>query len=133
MGGTCNGTPSTLAAVQATLEELARPGTYERLFELGDYMRTQLDAIVQRLGIAAQSAGYGSAWLLYFFEGPYCQYTDLLRNDDALDMAFRQRLIEKRHIFQPMQLKRLYLSTAHTREILDESLGVIEDVLKALV
>jgi glutamate-1-semialdehyde 2,1-aminomutase len=32
-----------------------------------------------------------------------------------------------------MQLKRLYLSTAHTREILDESLGVIEDVLKTLV
>lgn len=133
MGGTCNGTPSTLAAVQATLEELARPGTYEKLFESGDYMRAQLNAIVQRLGIPAQSAGYGSAWLLYFFEGPYRQYTDLLRNDDARDMAFRRRLIEQRHIFQPMQLKRLYLSTAHTREILDESLGVIEDVLKTLV
>jgi glutamate-1-semialdehyde 2,1-aminomutase len=132
MGGTCNGTPSTLAAVQATLEELARPGTYERLFALGNYMRAQLDIIVQRLGIPAQSAGYGSAWLLYFFEGPYRQYTDLLRNDDAFDVAFRQGLIEKRHIFQPMQLKRLYLSTAHTREILDDSLGVIEDVLKTL-
>ncbi|MGY2235649.1 aspartate aminotransferase family protein [Pseudomonas gingeri] len=132
MGGTCNGTPSTLAAVQATLEELARPGTYEKLFALGDYMRAQLNAIVQRLGIPAQSAGYGSAWLLYFFEGPYSQYTDLLRNDDRRDMAFRRRLIERHHIFQPLQLKRLYLSTAHTREILDESLDVIESVLASL-
>ncbi|WP_460105510.1 aspartate aminotransferase family protein [Pseudomonas sp. S3_H06] len=132
MGGTCNGTPSTLAAVQATVQELARPGTYEKLFELGDYMRSQVDAIVQRLGIAAQSAGYGSAWLLYFFEGPYSQYTDLLRNNDELDMAFRRGLIERRQIFQPLQLKRLYLSTAHTREILDDSLDVIESVLKAL-
>ncbi|MGY2199289.1 aspartate aminotransferase family protein [Pseudomonas gingeri] len=132
MGGTCNGTPSTLAAVQATLEELARPGTYENLFALGDYMRAQLNAIVQRLGIPAQSAGYGSAWLLYFFEGPYSQYTDLLRNDDRRDMAFRRHLIERHHIFQPLQLKRLYLSTAHTREILDESLDVIESVLASL-
>ncbi|MEF9672626.1 hypothetical protein QNM99_11465 [Pseudomonas sp. PCH446] len=133
MGGTCNGTPSTLAAVQATLEELARPGTYETLFALGDYMRAQLNGIVQRLGIPAQSAGYGSAWLLYFFEGPYSQYTDLLRNDDQRDMVFRRCLIERQHIFQPLQLKRLYLSTAHTREILDESLDVIEDVLTSLV
>jgi glutamate-1-semialdehyde 2,1-aminomutase len=132
MGGTCNGTPSTLAAVQATVQELARPGTYEKLFELGDYMRSQVDAIVQRLGIAAQSAGYGSAWLLYFFEGPYSQYTDLLRNNDELDMAFRRGLIERRQIFQPLQLKRLYLSTAHNREILDDSLDVIESVLKTL-
>lgn len=132
MGGTCNGTPSTLAAVQATLEQLAQPGTYETLFAMGDYMRAQLNGIVQRLGIPAQSAGYGSAWLLYFFDGPYSQYTDLLRNDDQRDMAFRRRLIERQHIFQPLQLKRLYLSTAHTREILDESLDVIEDVLKSL-
>lgn len=133
MGGTCNGTPSTLAAVQATIEVLSLPGTYERLFALGDYMRKQLDAMVQRLGIPAQSAGYGSAWLLYFFEGPYSQYTDLLRNNDKLDVAFRQRLIESRQIFQPMQLKRLYLSTAHTQEVLDDSLEVMEGVLKSLL
>lgn len=133
MGGTFNGTPSTLAAVQATIEELSRPGTYETLFAMGDYMREQLDGIVQRLGVPAQSAGYGSVWLLYFFEGPYSQYKDLLRNDDKFDLLFRQRLIELRHIFQPLPLKRLYLSTAHTRGILDESLDVIDDVLKALV
>ncbi|MBA4363418.1 MAG: aspartate aminotransferase family protein [Pseudomonas sp.] len=133
MGGTFNGTPSTLAAVLATIEELSREGVYERLFAMGDYLRGQLDGIIQRLGIPAQSAGYGSVWLMYFFEGPYSQYRDLLRNDDALDLAFRKRLIEQRMIFQPLPLKRLYLSTSHTTKILDESLDVIENALKALI
>jgi len=132
MGGTFNGTPSTLAAVLATIEALSQKGVYERLFALGDYMRDQLDGIVERLGIPAQSAGFGSVWLLYFFSGPYSQYRDLLRNDDALDMALRKRLIEQRQIFQPLQLKRLYLSASHTREILDDTLGLIEENLRLI-
>jgi len=132
MGGTFNGTPSTLAAVLATIDALSQKGVYERLFALGDYMRQQLDGIVERLGIPAQSAGFGSVWLLYLFSGPYSQYRDLLRNDDALDMALRKRLIEQRQIFQPLQLKRLYLSASHTREILDETLGLIEENLRLI-
>ena len=59
MGGTFNGAPSTLAAVLATIDELARQGTYERLTALGDHMRQGLDGIIDRLGLAAQSAGFG--------------------------------------------------------------------------
>jgi glutamate-1-semialdehyde 2,1-aminomutase len=132
MGGTFNGTPSTLAAILATIDELSKPGIYARLFELGDYLRAQLDAIVARVGIPAQSAGYGSVWLLYFFEGRYARYEDLLRNDDALDGEFRRRLLSHRFIFQPMALKRLYLSASHDRAIVDRALDVIETVLTSI-
>ncbi|MFI0846999.1 aspartate aminotransferase family protein [Mesorhizobium sp. IMUNJ 23232] len=133
MGGTFNGTPTSLAAVLATIEELSKQGTYERLSALGSHMREGLDSIVSRLGLEAQSAGFGSVWLLYFFSGSYRSYDDLLRNDDALDLAFRRKLVERRCIGQPLPLKRLYLSLAHTPEILDETLGVIEDILDELV
>ncbi|MER8829552.1 aspartate aminotransferase family protein [Mesorhizobium sp. M0938] len=133
MGGTFNGTPSSLAAVLATIEELSKQGTYERLSALGMHMRKGLDAIALRHGLEAQSAGFGSVWLLYFFSGAYSRYDDLLRNDDALDLAFRQKMIEHRLIGQPLPLKRLYLSLAHTPEILDESLGVIDSILERLI
>jgi len=132
MGGTFNGTPSTLAAVLATVEELSKPGVYPKLFELGDYLRGQIDAIVRRVGLPAQSAGYGSVWLLYFFEGPYSRYDDLLRNDDDLDSRFRHLLVENRCIFQPVPLKRLYLGTAHDRAILDNTLELMEMILRRL-
>ncbi|MGO4319868.1 aminotransferase class III-fold pyridoxal phosphate-dependent enzyme, partial [Agrobacterium sp. MCAB5] len=59
MGGTFNGTPSSLAAVKATIQELSKPGVYDRLFELGSYLRKQIDEIIARHGIRAQSAGFG--------------------------------------------------------------------------
>jgi glutamate-1-semialdehyde 2,1-aminomutase len=133
MGGTFNGTPATLAAILATLEELSKPGTYEKLFQLGDYMRAQLDGIVGRLGLPAQSAGFGSVFLLYFFTGPYSSYADLLRNDDGADLRFRQRLVESRCIAQPVPLKRLYLSASHTPQVLDNALDLMETILQRMI
>jgi glutamate-1-semialdehyde 2,1-aminomutase len=132
MGGTFNGTPSTLAAILATIEELSRPDTYRTLFELGGYLRHELDGIVARVGLPAQGAGYGSVWLLYFFEGPYARYEDLLRNDDALDAAFRRELVAHRYIFQPLPMKRMYVCAAHDKAILDRALDVMESSLRKL-
>jgi len=132
MGGTFNGTPSTLAAILATIEELSRPDVHRKLFEMGDYLRRELDGIVARVGLPAQSAGYGSVWLLYFFEGPYSRYEDLLRNDEAMDNEFRRQLVAHRYIFQPLAMKRMYINAAHDKAILDRALEVMESVLKKL-
>ncbi len=132
MGGTFNGTPASLAALLATLDELRKPDTYRRLFELGDYLRRQLDGIFQRTGVEAQAAGFGSVWLPYFFKGDYRCYEDLLANDDRLDLAFRQAMVARRYISQPLPLKRLYLSLSHTRALVDEALDDMETILRDL-
>ena len=132
MGGTFNGTPSTLAAILATIEQLSQPDVHRKLFELGNYLRRELDAIVHRVGIPAQAAGFGSVWLLYFFAGPYARYEDLLRNDDALDNEFRRELVAQRYIFQPLAMKRMYVGVAHDKAILDRALDVMESVLRRL-
>ena len=36
-------------------------------------------------------AVFGSVFVPYFMDGPIDTYTDLLRNDDAADVAFRRR------------------------------------------
>jgi glutamate-1-semialdehyde 2,1-aminomutase len=133
MGGTFNGTPSSLAALLATLGELAKPETYPKLFALGDHLRSELDGIFERLGVAAQSAGFGSVWLPYFFTGPYRCYEDLLRNDDVFDLRFRQAMVAQRYISQPLPLKRLYLSLSHDRAIVDATLDDIERLLRGLM
>ncbi|MGN7295447.1 aspartate aminotransferase family protein [Rhizobium sp. SAFR-030] len=132
MGGTFNGTPSSLAAVKATVQELSKPGVYDRLFDLGDYLRKQIDQIIARHGIKAQTAGFGSVWLVYFFDGEFSEYADLLRNDNELDMRFRRALIAGRHIFQPLQLKRLYLSLSHDQSVLNDTLELIDTAMADL-
>ncbi|MFD1329111.1 aspartate aminotransferase family protein [Mycoplana ramosa] len=132
MGGTFNGTPASMAAVKATIEELAKPGVYERLFELGAYLRGEIDGIIARHGLKAQAAGFGSVWLVYFFDGAFRDYTDLLRNDNDLDMRFRRALIAGRQVFQPLQLKRLYLSLSHDRAVLGDTLELIDMTMAGL-
>lgn len=132
MGGTFNGTPASMAAVKATIGELARPGVYERLFDLGAYLRGEIDGIIVRHGLKAQAAGFGSVWLVYFFDGAFRDYTDLLRNDNDLDMRFRRALIAGRQVFQPLQLKRLYLSLSHDRAVLDDTLELIDTTMAGL-
>lgn len=132
MGGTFNGTPSSLAAVKATVQELSKPGVYNRLFDLGSYLRKRIDEIIARHGIRAQTAGFGSVWLVYFFDGEFREYADLLRNDNDLDMRFRRALIEGKQIFQPLQLKRLYLSLSHDQTVLDGTLELIDTTMADL-
>lgn len=132
MGGTFNGTPSSLAAVKATVQELSKPGVYDRLFDLGAYLRKEVDGIIARRGIKAQTAGFGSVWLVYFFDGEFKEYADLLRNDNELDMRFRRALIAGRQIFQPLQLKRLYLSLSHDESVLNDTLELIDTTMADL-
>lgn len=132
MGGTFNGTPSSMAAVKATMQELSKPGVYDHLYGLGDYVRKEINGIIARRGLKAQAAGYGSVWLVYFFDGEFKDYTDLLRNDNDLDMRFRRALIDGRQIFQPLQLKRLYLSLSHDTAILNDTLELIDTTMADL-
>jgi glutamate-1-semialdehyde 2,1-aminomutase len=132
MGGTFNGTPSSLAAVKATVKELSKPGVYDRLFDLGSYLRSEIDQIIARHGIKAQTAGFGSVWLVYFFDGEFKEYADLLRNNNDLDMRFRRALIAGNQIFQPLQLKRLYLSLSHDHNVLNDTLELIDATMANL-
>lgn len=132
MGGTFNGTPASMAAVKATIHELSKPGVYEHLFDLGNHLRSEIDGIIARRGLKAQAAGFGSVWLVYFFEGEFNEYADLLRNDNELDMRFRRSLIDGWHVFQPLQLKRLYLSLSHTTEIINNTLELIDSTMADL-
>jgi glutamate-1-semialdehyde 2,1-aminomutase len=130
LAGTFNGAPFAAAAALATIEELGKPGSYERLYGLGDAMRRGLDDIFARVGITAQAGGYGSVWLPYFMKGAIDRYEDLLDNDSALDVAFRIAMIDKGCLTTPTPLKRYNFTLAHTEVDLAHTLQAAEDTLR---
>ncbi len=130
--GTFNGHPLACAAALATIEVLEREGTYPRLFALGEKMRKGLADIVNRLGVKATVAGFGSVFLTYFQEGPIRNYRDLLRNDAPLFVDYRKNLIERGIFKLPMNLKRNHISLSHTEEHLDRTLQACEESLRSL-
>ena len=130
--GTFNGHPLGCAAALATIEVLEEAETYPKLFAMGEKMRKGLAEIVQRLGVKATVAGFGSVFLTYFQEGPIRNYQDLLRNDSAMFVNYRKNLIERGIFKLPINLKRNHLSLSHTEEQVNRTLQACEDSLRAL-
>jgi len=132
VGGTYNGHPVGSAAALATIAALEDGTVYERTFRLGDRMRAGLAEIAGRLGIEMVSAGFGSVFTPYFMSGKVERYEDLLANDTARDVGFRQGMCERGIFMLPMPIKRNHISAAHTDADIDRTLETAEIVMKTL-
>src|SRR5207237_883973 len=78
------------AAGLATLAELRRPGTYERLFKTGARLKAGLQAAVTKHGVAAQVSGEPPVFDLFFTDRPIVDYRATLTADRAKITRFNQ-------------------------------------------
>jgi len=130
--GTYNAHPTGVAAATATIERMEGGVVHRDLFRKGDYMAHHLTALIERYGVEAHVAHFGSVFVIYFMEGPVTTYTDLLRNDTSRDIQFRQGMMDRGFFCLPTALKRNHISAAHSDADLDLTLQAAEDVLKTL-
>jgi len=128
--GTFNGHAIGCSAALATIEVMEKQGVHKHLFRLGDKMRSGLEDVCQRLDLRTVVTGFGSVFLTYFMEPPIDSYTDLLRNNQALFIGYREKLVERGIFKLPLNLKRNHISFTHTDADIDATLSAAEDVLK---
>jgi glutamate-1-semialdehyde 2,1-aminomutase len=133
-GGTFNANPVSIAAALATIDLLEADdrAIHKRLFALGERMRDGLQSIVDRLGLTARAAGFGSVFVLYFTDREVRTYDDALTNDAERYVAFHQAMTDRGFLMLPMNLKRNHISAAHTIEDIDRTLDAADGVLTAL-
>jgi glutamate-1-semialdehyde 2,1-aminomutase len=130
--GTFNGHASCLAAALATIEVLETGEVHRHIYRLGGKMRDGLAEIVKRRGYPCTVAGFGSVYTLYFMAGrAIVNFDDLLANDKALYIRYRQELMHRGVFEIPMNLKRNHLSYSHTDEDVEFSLAAAEESLQA--
>ena len=103
---------SATAAV-ATLTELRRPGTYARLFELGETLRGGLRSVLKEEGVTAQVQGDGPLAAIVFTDHEVVDYRTAFDSDRTRARAFLLGLFRRGIFLNPMSTK-LYLSLAHT-------------------
>jgi len=111
------------AAAAATIAKLESESVHDRLFALGDRLRSGLEAVYRRLGVDAVVNGYGSITIAYFVSGEVTTYEDLLRHDTELFVKYRSKLVERGIFELPLNFKRNNLSYAHNETDID---GLIE-------
>jgi glutamate-1-semialdehyde 2,1-aminomutase len=127
--GTLNGNPLAAAAGLATLAELRRPGTYERLFATGARLKQGLQAAARRAGLAAQVAGEAPVFEIYFTDRPIVDYRATLSADQARHAAFTRELLA-RGVVKAAQ--KFYVSLVHTDLEVTRTLAVFDEALAAV-
>lgn len=128
-GGTLNGNPLCGAAGVAVLDVLSRPGTYERLWALGDALRDGARRHADRHGLAVQVAGAGPFLQVLFTERPLVDVDALRSADRALGRRFGLELLRRGVL---SSLGKLYVSLAHSDADVETALGAFDGALGTL-
>ncbi len=127
--GTLNGNPIAAAAGLATLAEMRKPGTYERLFATGSRLKQGLADAARRAGLVAQVAGEPPVFEIYFTDRPIVDYRATLGADRDRHAAFTRELL-RRGVVKAAQ--KFYVSLAHTDADVARTLEVFEESLTAV-
>ena len=130
--GTFNGYPVGAVAGLATMDVLERPGTYERLFAMGDRISREITAMGERLSIPLLVGGEGPVLqVLFTDESEIVDYGSMFRADKHKAFVFGVELIKRGLFVSPYE--KIYLSLAHTDGDVDRLLETSEEVLRDVI
>jgi len=131
-GGTFSGNPMVGSAGVATLRELKKPGTYERLHQVGARARVDLTRVFRALGVPAAIFGDGPLVGLVFGKDEVQRSGEDSPADRARMMEFLGGLLEE-GIFVRPSIGLFFISAVHTDADIDALLLAAERVLRSMV
>ncbi len=118
--GTLHGNPVAAAATMAMLDELGKPGVYERLNGFADDLCRETQQVLDRHGIPAIAENTGSLWQILFMPETPRNQADILASDQAAMRRLDTLLMQQGQYVLPGV--RRFVSTEHTAEDLEQTL-----------
>ena len=118
--GTLSGNPLAMAAGLKAMEILGRPGTYERLEQLGKKLGDGLLAAATTAGVPAVMNRVGSMLTLFFSKTPVTDYDTAKQADTARFGSFFRKMRDRGVFLPPSQFEAMFVSLAHTDEDIDQ-------------
>jgi glutamate-1-semialdehyde 2,1-aminomutase len=131
--GTLSGNPLAVAAGLATLKLLAKPGTYERLEEVGASLEQGLRAELVRLKTPACLNRVGSMWTLFFGASSVRDATMARACNTETYARWFHGMLERGVYLPPSQFEAAFISLAHTEADIDATVRAAGSVLSDLV
>jgi glutamate-1-semialdehyde 2,1-aminomutase len=134
-GGTYNSNPIVTSSVIATMDELVRPGVYERMNQVGEKLANGLVELAHKAGLPACWSGVGAMFQLWFCEPAqlpfdYRSAVPVLKSSPF--SRFWEGLMKRGVLVQPRQDNLFLLGTAHTVQDVQVTLEAAEEALKEI-
>ena len=130
--GTLSGNPLAMAAGIATLNEMRKPGQYERLEHKSLLLAEGLSRAVRDAHIDVQVVQIGAMFCLYFHNEPVINYTVAKRSNTARFAQYFWRMLAHGVYLPPSQFEACFISLALEDAMLEETIVVAREVLRRL-
>ena len=127
--GTLSGNPLAVTAGVATLKELQRPGTYERLEASANRLTDGIAAAFSQVEIPASINRVGSMFTGFFNPGPVATLSEVEKSDTTTYGRYFHALLERGVYIAPSQFEAGFVSVAHTDADIDRTIVAVRDAL----
>ncbi len=124
--GTLSGNPVAMAAGMAQLTILKEhPDIYKKLNETGDWFFAEVKTILREAGLPWQVNHVGSLGSIFFTPEPVKDYASAKTSDVMKYGEYFRYMLSHGIYLAPAQFEAMFLSAAHTREDLENTLDVL--------
>jgi glutamate-1-semialdehyde 2,1-aminomutase len=130
--GTLSGNPLAMSAGLATLRALQRPGVWEGLERGVDLLTAGIQTAAQEAGVPIYQTRLGTMFCTFFTLNPVYDWPTASRSDTKLFGRFFRGMLEGGVYLAPSQFEAAFFSTAHSLDVIDETLQTARNVMKSI-
>jgi len=130
--GTLSGNPLAMAAGIATIKKLFEPGFYEGLEEKMAQLEAGMVAACMVSPVPVYFKRIGTKFGLFFTDHEVTDYTSAKTADTTAYAHFFWSMIEQGVYFAPSQFEAGFMSSAHTPELIDQTIQASRESFAAL-
>lgn len=128
--GTLSGNPLTMYAGLATIRELKKPASYEKLNSLTEKLITGLKNTASNIGLPVTINQVGGMYGLFFTDQPVIDYKSATISDLNKFKKYFNSMLTQGIYMAPSQFEATFLSLAHTEEDINETIEASEIAFK---
>lgn len=132
--GTLSGNPIAMAAGLTMLTYLnEHPEVYTQLNQIGDTIANGIKNSMAKLGLNYTVNHLGSMYSLFFTDKEIYDFASAKHSDTVLFGKYFQSMLQKGIYLAPSQFESLFLSTALSKDLIDQILDANEASLKEIL
>jgi glutamate-1-semialdehyde 2,1-aminomutase len=124
--GTLSGNPLAMAAGIATLQELRKPGQYEKLERKGQLLSDGIEQVLLETGEAVQFVRIGGIFCLFFTAQHVVDYASARTADTQRFARFFWNMLEHGVYLPPSQFEGCFISLALEDEMIEETVKAMK-------
>ncbi|HHZ84123.1 MAG TPA: glutamate-1-semialdehyde-2,1-aminomutase [Nitrospirales bacterium] len=130
--GTLSGNPLAMTAGIETLTLLRAPGVYRQLEVCAKHLGAGLEEEARRAGVPVCSTRVGSMLGLFFTRRPVVDFATAKTSDTSVFTRYFHGLLDRGIYTAPSQFEAMFLSIAHTPQMIERTIRAARTVFRTL-